>query len=463
MSVPAADESIAEEAVPAESRTGGAETEALVVDQTSATRAVHAGLADTAASPSVALRSEDGPGPSAKLASISVRVLTGNVFTVVVDIATEHVGHLKAKIEAETGVEPDAQCLTVEGVDDKPLADDGLELSQCDSLKQRGAVLRLALQNTAVAAAWREQRAAALAAWAEALRPGSLVKHAGRLGVVVCMYGASGDRCTATFGEEGEGPRQTFVQPNSHNSVDLRWVDDGTRSVVRGQPGTIEGRSHTQRADGYIKRAVLQCPSAAEFAQHRLAAERAVEDRLSSLGLTERRHCKEYLICLGGTIAIVTCATLAVAMPDWDLGSLQPGTSGSSSDAKEALVRFYEQNALAILALGCGLPCAMCGFGAGRNHFHYGARRQNLGLALEEANVLENVEDPLARVATSNTGEFEVERANEIRTLRKQVDRIGCWFMVYLSCAGCGVCLAWPTVAYTFLVLSDGEDSGEIY
>ena len=105
----------------------------------------------------------------------------------------------------------------------------------------------------------------------------------------------------------------------------------------------------------------------------------------------------------------------------------------------------------------------MCGFGAGRNHFHYGARRQNLGLALEEANVLENVEDSLARVATSNTGEFEVERANEIRTLRKQVDRIGCWFMVYLSCAGCGVCLAWPTVAYTFLVLSDGEDSGEIY
>jgi hypothetical protein len=434
------------------------------------------GQADTAASPPVVLRSEDDPGPSAELASISVRVLTGHVYTVVVDIATEHVSHLKAKVEAQTGVEPDAQRLTVEGADDKPLRDDGLELSVCDSLKQRGAVLQLALQDTAVAAAWREIRADALAAWAEALRPSSLVKHAGRLGVIVCMYGASGDSYSVLvddedWEEDGHWDNGDYYhrrgQPNSHNSVDLRWVDDGTRSVVPAYSSrtvrrrTSRGGHYLDRAVGYIKRAALQCPSAAEFAQHRLAAEHAVEVRLSSLGFTETKHCREHLICLGGTFAIVACTTLAVAMIEWDVSSFHQGTTGSSSDAhgreqttitfeeEEEEASWFEQRTLAIMALGFGLPCAISVFGCVRSRQHGAFYLKGEGFctdrekefraletaALEEANELANAQDPLARAPTSNTGELEraahVERADKIRRLRTEVGHIVFWQLVY--------------------------------
>jgi hypothetical protein len=378
------------------------------------------------------------------------------VYTVVVDIATEHVSHLKAKVEAQTGVEPDAQRLTVEGADDKPLRDDGLELSLCDSLKQRGPVLQLALQDTAVAVAWREICANALAAWAEALRPSILVKHAGRLGVIVSMYGASGDSYSEwVHDSRGDDYSEwgTMEQPNSHNSVDLRWVDDGTRSVVPAD-------RRFDAAVGYIKRAALQCPSAAEFAQHRLAAEHAVEVRLSSLGSTEKKHCREHLICLGGTIAIVACTTLAVAMIEWDVSSFHQGTSGSSSDAhgreqttmtfvEEDAASWLEERSLAIMAFGFGLPCAICVFGCVRSRQHGALSNTGEGFctnrekdtlaletaALEEANELANAQDPLARAPTSNTGELEraahVERADKIRRLRTEVGRIVFWQLVY--------------------------------
>ena len=47
-------------------------------------------------------------------------------------------------------------------------------------------------------------------------------------------------------------------------------------------------------------------------------------------------------------------------------------------------------------------------------------------------NALETADDPLARVFTSNAGELEVERADNIRKLRTEVGCMMCWQKVYV-------------------------------
>ena len=171
---------------------------------------------------------------------IAVREFTGTVHPVIVDLSTEDVNSLKVKVQAVTGTVPDAQCLVVEGGDGKPVEDGTQKLRYCAGLES-GALVHMAMQDEEQARVRRAEREAEQAVWIADLmahscscchelcwRPGqspvgSVVKHEGRVGVIVQIFGEAGD--VYSWGDSNDHFGYD-VHAGSENTVRLRWEDD---------------------------------------------------------------------------------------------------------------------------------------------------------------------------------------------------------------------------------------------
>ena len=93
---------------------------------------------------------------------LTVRQLTGQTLPVRAD-TTDSVLELKVQIQTLTGLEPDAQCLVVEGGDGIALDLDHVTLGSCTGLKN-GAMVHLTMQDASRHRREREQREASKAA-----------------------------------------------------------------------------------------------------------------------------------------------------------------------------------------------------------------------------------------------------------------------------------------------------------